>query len=347
MSRQEPAAHAAAPAAHSTEPEGTPAVVLEAKAPAAPESAPGVVPGAPAVAPETAGVPPAAEPAGAWVPHIYTVRVSPRARRASLRMSVDRGLEVVVPRGFRVDRIPELVAKKTAWIERVARRFAAERAAAEKVAPAVRWQDGLPDCIELAAVGEVWAVEYRETASARVRVNVGAWPSGTSENGGGCGRMPPAREVDGSRPSGAGYPEPRRLLLVSGAVCNHDACRAALRRWLSRRADEHLTALLEEVAREQGLSYSKLTVRSQRTRWGSCSSRGAISLNRHLMFLPPQVVRYVLLHELCHMVRSDHSPRFWEEVRRREPEAERLRRQLRLAARWVPGWARRPGAESN
>src|SRR5680860_1006699 len=66
----------------------------------------------------------------------YTVRVSPRARRASLRMTVDRGLEVVVPPGFPLARVPGLVADKAAWIERVTRRFEGERAGAEAAASA-------------------------------------------------------------------------------------------------------------------------------------------------------------------------------------------------------------------
>ncbi|MHB9149533.1 MAG: M48 family metallopeptidase [Thermoleophilia bacterium] len=305
-------------------------------------------------------VPPAAEPGGARVPPVYTVRVSPRARRASLRMSADRGLEVVVPRGFHVDRVPALVAEKAAWIERVARRFAAERAAAEEVASAVRWVDGLPDRIELAAVGEVWAVEYRATASTRVRVSgqVGANPAGGPGGAGPAGEAftgPDGTELSGGALRALDVTEPPSgdptvlggRLLVSGAVGHPEACRAALRRWLSRKARIHLVALLAGVGQEEGLSYSTVTVRGQRTRWGSCSRRGAISLNRHLLFLPPRLVRYVLLHELCHTVRPDHSPRFWEEVRRREPQAERLRKELRVAGRCVPRWARGLGTDSN
>lgn len=341
-----------------------------------------VAPAAPAVALKSAAVLPAAEPASAVMPAasraesveapavgraapvtspagpptapVYAVRVSPRARRASLRMSMDRGLEVVVPRSFDLARIPALVAEKTAWIERVARRFADERPAVEEVAPEVRWVDGLPGRIELAAVGEVWAVEYRETASDHVRVSGRVPPTAA---GGGCadGRggtfldagsditlSPggPCAGFDASESSRGFSTELCGVLLVSGAVGHPEACRAALRRWLSRRAREHLPTLLAELGKVEGLSYSKVTVRGQRTRWGSCSSRGAISLNRHLLFLPPQLVRYVLIHELCHTVKSDHSAGFWREVGRREPEAGRLRKELRVAGRCVPGWAR-------
>ena len=65
-----------------------------------------------------------------------------------------------------------------------------------------------------------------------------------------------------------------------------------------------------------------------------------MSLNQTLLFLPPRLVRYVLLHELCHTLRHDHSPAFWAELRRREPMCEELRREARAAGQYVPAWAR-------
>ncbi|MHB0980993.1 MAG: M48 family metallopeptidase [Thermoleophilia bacterium] len=242
----------------------------------------------------------------------YTVRESPRARRVTLRMTVERGLEVVVPRGFRHAKVPALVAEKAAWIARVEERMAAERARLAAEPP-----DSLPEIVGLRAVGELWSVEYRETASSRVTVRERGRPAGACD----------------------GDAAATGMLRVSGAVGDPEACRAALRRWVARKAAGHLESMLAAVARDEGLSFSAVAVRAQRTRWGSCSRRGVISLNRHLLFLPPAVVRYVLLHELCHTVRPDHSPRFWEEVRRREPEAERWRRELRAAGRCVPRWA--------
>ena len=275
----------------------------------------------------------------------YTVRVSPRARRASLRMTVDRGLEVVVPPGFPLARVPGLVADKAAWIERVTRRFEVERAAAEAAASAgdgADGADGLPRCIELEALAERWKVEYRSTPSTQVRVGEWVRPAAAESGWAGGDGSEWARLTSFSPAAGSANDGIDGALTVSGAVGDHHACRAALVRWLSRKAAGHLVPLVAGVAREEGLAYSGVTVRGQRTRWGSCSRRGTISLNRHLLFLPPPLVRYVVLHELCHTVKLDHSARFWEEVRRREPEAERLRRDLRLAGRWVPRWAGSP-----
>ncbi|MHB1344377.1 MAG: SprT family zinc-dependent metalloprotease, partial [Thermoleophilia bacterium] len=102
----------------------------------------------------------------------YTVRESPRARRVTLRMTVERGLEVVVPRGFDRERVPALVVGKTAWIARVEKRMAGERARLAAEPP-----DSLPDRIELAAVGEAWLVEYRKTESPSVTARARVLPA--------------------------------------------------------------------------------------------------------------------------------------------------------------------------
>jgi predicted metal-dependent hydrolase len=96
--------------------------------------------------------------------------------------------------------------------------------------------------------------------------------------------------------------------------------------------------MLERLARETGLRYRNVAVRAQRSRWGSCSSQGDISLNYQVLFLPPELARHVLLHELCHTVRLDHSPRFWRTVERFEPELPRLRAEMRRAWSHVPAW---------
>src|SRR4029077_2404468 len=78
------------------------------------------------------------------------------------------------------------------------------------------------------------------------------------------------------------------------------ACQAALKTWLTDKAKKHLISWLERVRDKTGLSYSSVSIRQQQTRWGSCSSRRLISLNTRLLFLPPELVTYVLVHELCH-----------------------------------------------
>jgi predicted metal-dependent hydrolase len=86
------------------------------------------------------------------------------------------------------------------------------------------------------------------------------------------------------------------------------------------------------------LPYGRGQIRGQRTRWGSCSGRGTISLNWHLLFLTPAEVRYVLLHELCHTIELNHSPRFWQLLSQHQPDSDSLRQGMRRAWQELPAW---------
>lgn len=79
---------------------------------------------------------------------------------------------------------------------------------------------------------------------------------------------------------------------------------------LRRAAKADLPARIERIAAQTGLKYAKLTIRASRTKWGSCSGRNHISLSLFLMTLPEHLRDYVIVHELCHTVHHNHSPRF-------------------------------------
>ncbi len=116
--------------------------------------------------------------------------------------------------------------------------------------------------------------------------------------------------------------------------------RPPLQRWLARMARRQLVPWLEQVSEELALPFARSAVRGQRTRWGSCSARGTISLNYRLLFLPPELVRYLFIHELCHTVQLNHSPRYWALVAEKEPDYRALDKALRRAEALVPPWAR-------
>lgn len=80
---------------------------------------------------------------------------------------------------------------------------------------------------------------------------------------------------------------------------------------MKHRAGIVLPQRLKELATKHGFRYSRCTVRDVRSRWGSCTSQGSISLNIHLVTLPDRLIDYVLLHELCHTIEMNHSDRFW------------------------------------
>ena len=101
---------------------------------------------------------------------------------------------------------------------------------------------------------------------------------------------------------------------VSATMGEGADARQALRRALRAAAKRELPPRLMELAARAGLRVARVTVRDQRSRWGSCSSRGAIALNWRLLLMPPEVRDYVLWHELMHLKRADHSPAFWRLV---------------------------------
>jgi predicted metal-dependent hydrolase len=105
---------------------------------------------------------------------------------------------------------------------------------------------------------------------------------------------------------------------------------AAIERWYRRAAAREIAPRLDAAARALGTTYTTLSIRGQRTRWGSCTARGAMSFNWRLLLAPEPVLDYVVWHEACHLRVMDHSPRFWALVRRHCPDFEEHRRWLRL-----------------
>jgi len=108
-----------------------------------------------------------------------------------------------------------------------------------------------------------------------------------------------------------------------------EAARPALERWYRRQARAEVQPRLDAAARAVGRPYTRLSIRDQRTRWGSCAAGGAISINWRLLLAPEEVLEYVVRHEACHLAVMNHSPRFWELMARVMPGYEAPRRWLR------------------
>jgi predicted metal-dependent hydrolase len=134
------------------------------------------------------------------------------------------------------------------------------------------------------------------------------------------------------RPSG-------RLLELRGSIDRPHLWSALLQTWLKQKANHVLVPWLERIAKRTGLDYRQVTVRLQRSRWGSCSSRQHINLNARLLLVAPELVDYLLIHELCHTRELNHSGRFWSLVERHCPEYKVLDRRLNLASRELPRWS--------
>lgn len=163
--------------------------------------------------------------------------------------------------------------------------------------------DRLPDSVRFAASGHAFRLRYAA--------------------GEGGLRLQPAGEV----------------LLVHGDVSRAALVRHALQRFTMHMARAVLAPRLQQLSGATGLSYRRLQIRRQRTRWGSCSPNGTISLNACLMFQPAPVVNYLLVHELAHTRHMNHSRRFWKLVERFEPRWRELDAALTRGWREVPAWA--------
>lgn len=258
----------------------------------------------------------------AWPPR-HDVRTSPRARRVRLRIVPRHGLEVVIPPGFSATRIPEVLERHRTWIVRALLRAGlAESAPGTLPEGAREGAQGpgggaflgphgirsVPGEVDLPAVQARYVVVRAPLAQ---------------------GMRPELREVDGTL----------RLRVPEGGAGDGVAV-DLLRDWLRAVARRRLAPWLHGLAAEHGFHYQRCVVRMQQTRWGSCSARGTISCNASLLFLPRELARHVLLHELCHTVHLDHSSRFHALLEQVDPNAAEWREGLRSGWSHVPWWAR-------
>ncbi|MBD2096096.1 M48 family metallopeptidase [Trichocoleus sp. FACHB-591] len=229
----------------------------------------------------------------------YKVRESHKAKHVNLKISPHHGLEVVVPKGFDHRRIPEILQKKQKWIDKIARQFEAQQEFLTSNAA----DQGVTEIV-LQAIAETWRVEYVPTTDPHVVVTE----------------------------------KPGQQLQVRGAITQKDLCHKALCKWLAHKARTHLVPWLRTVSHKVQLPFEQASVRGQKTRWASCSQNKMISLNYKLLFLPPEVVRYVFVHELCHTIHMNHSSAFWQLVGAKDPNYEQLDAELHNIWRYVPAW---------
>ena len=112
---------------------------------------------------------------------------------------------------------------------------------------------------------------------------------------------------------------------------------SALRNWLIKEAGRLLSERTQFWSARLGLSPQRLTLRDQKTRWGSCSSRGGINYNWRIVMASPEIVDYLVVHELCHLRHPNHSPAYWKEVANWIPHFADSRRWLRTNGRLLMG----------
>ena len=224
----------------------------------------------------------------------YTVRESSRAKRVIIKVWPSNQVEVVVPKGFNLSRLPDILKGQSEWISYQKNKYRHMR------------KPSRPDTINLRAINQVWKVRFVKESTETPSI---------TEN-------------------------PDLTLMVRGQVDDAISIARILNQWLHRKARSMLGDWLNTLSHELSIPFNRLTIRSQKTLWGSCSSKKNINLNRNLLFLEPSMVRYVLVHELCHVKRPDHSARFWDLLEQYVQDAKALSKKTRKAGEEVPQWAR-------
>jgi len=167
-------------------------------------------------------------------------------------------------------------------------------------------------------------IPYTLVRSSRKTLSIVIKPSGEVEVR--CPKRCSKREADAFVVSKEAWIRKHLEAIAAGPVNP-----ALSREELKSLADRAATALPEKVRRfaeEIGVSYGRITIRSQRTRWGSCSAKGNLNFNCLLSLCPEEVQNYVVIHELCHRKELNHSSDFWSEVERFCPD-------YRVHRRWL------------
>ena len=124
-------------------------------------------------------------------------------------------------------------------------------------------------------------------------------------------------------------------LSILGNTTDPGLVRQVILMWCKQKAGKILNPMLQQCAEKYGFHYRRLSIRAQKTRWGSCSSQKNINLNCKLLFFPEHIVRYVMIHELCHTIEMNHSARFWSLVEECDPDYKIHRTNLKSDSRKI------------
>ncbi len=225
----------------------------------------------------------------------YTVKVSARAKRVTLRIQPGLGLVVSIPKRFPKRDIPDVLAEHDDWIRTTLEEMDSQTPQAYR-----RWP---PETLDLKAIGETWHLNFHASSN----------------------------RLDGTH-------LPNVAVHLAEDSTDRVAVAKACAELLKRRARRVLPSWVCHLAAPHGIHVSKISIRGQRTVWGSYSSSGTLSLNYKLLFLPPRYVDYVLLHELAHTRHLDHSPEFWKFLFSMDPQAEHLDATMNEVTQTVPPW---------
>ncbi len=236
--------------------------------------------------------------AGQAIPVQY--RVSARARRIGLRVEIERGIEVVLPRGVQQREGERLLHANLDWVEKTWQRLSA-RARRQGVKPGSGEAPLEPD--EILFGGK------------RVKIMIQK------------GRGQPGFNLLGNS------------LVVPTVNGTKTEAQKKVLLWLKKQSAGLIEAAVRKYAPLMAVRPVKITLRDQRTRWGSCSHRGTLSFNWRLVMAPPEILNYVVIHELAHLRHHNHSAAFWAFVAQYDPNVKKYRAWLKVNGVMLrPAW---------
>ena len=152
-----------------------------------------------------------------------------------------------------------------------------------------------PDLLDLKMLKEKWVIQYKEGVEGHIE-----------------------------------YHElPNHCLLIRGEIGSDKLVNKIIGLFLKNKASQLFFSMIEALAKQYNFQYNGITLRGQKGRWGSCSSQKKLNINYKLLLMPEAVTRYVFIHELCHTIEMNHSPRFWQLVEKIIPEYRQYQQYLK------------------
>ncbi len=231
-------------------------------------------------------------------------KAHPRTKRLSIKIKPPHSVVITSPKQISKAEIDRFILNNWEWIENTVEKHIT-LAKAKGLIGKNNVMDQIPECFSLRAINESWKIELNLNSSLSNEAFI--------------------KELPGNG-----------LQLTLGEKNQAELSQGVLKMWLKTKAELTLIPHLHEISKETGLKFRNAKIRAQKTRWGSCSSKQHINLNQHLLFLPPELVRYIMIHELCHTKVMNHSKQFWTLVAHYEPRFERIERALKHAQALIP-----------
>ncbi len=227
----------------------------------------------------------------------YIVKESSRAKHVRLKISVQEGLVIVIPKNFDQRHLLSILKQKEAWITKHLPLHVSPLKAVSS-----------PNTLKFRSLAQEWKIKYSDTHFDIGRLS---WTEDSLQH----------------------------ILYLNGDISDIELVRKTIHQWLRHQGHQHLVPWLKRLSQQTGLDYNTVQIRKQKTRWGSCSNHLTISLNCTLLFLPSELARYVLLHELAHTQHLNHSKQFWRLLNKLEKNSFILDKDLsENGQKYVPEW---------